>query len=161
MAVPALGLYFEREGWAPRRVANLLYAASAAEPLCTHVKDHRFSALSPCVPTLGSTAPASKIKGLAHRAARRVGRPIFPRKMMEIDSKIDAMSIEVGRAGHVEAPNAIEVGRSGPVEAPKSIKVDRSSPGRSSWHHRCKLEQACGCEAGYRCRTCDASSSIG
>ena len=61
---------------------------------------------------------------------------------MKIDSKIDAKSIEVGRSGNVEVTKSVEVGRSGPGELPKSIEVGRSSLGRSSWHHRCQLEQA-------------------
>ena len=111
-----------------------------------------FWALSLCVRTLRSTAPASKNEGLAYCSARRGGRTTCPRKTTKIDRKIDPKSSEVGRSGYVEAPKSIEVGRSwsveapksievgrsGSVEAPKSIEVGRSRPGRSSWH----VEQA-------------------
>ena len=94
----------------------------------------RFSALSPRLRTLQSTAPASKNEGSADRAARRVARTMLPRKTTKIECKIGPKSIEAGRSGYVEAPKSIEVGRSGSVEAPKSIEVGRSRPGRSSWH---------------------------
>ena len=86
----------------------------------------RFSALSLCVRTLRSTAPASKNEGLAYRSARRGGRTTCPRKTTKIDRKIDPKSIEVGRLGYVETPESIELARAGPVKAPKSIEAARS-----------------------------------
>ena len=112
------------------------YALLVREPSSGRFFDElgRFSALSPRLRTLQSTAPASKNEGSAHRAARRVARTILPRKTTKIECKIGPKSIEVGRSGYIEAPKSIEVGRSGSVEAPKSIEVGRSRPGRSSWH---------------------------
>ena len=49
----------------------------------------RFSALSLCVQTLRSTAPANKNEDSAHRAARRVAYTISPRKMTKIDPGIN------------------------------------------------------------------------
>ena len=102
----------------------------------------RFSALSLCVRTLRSTAPASKNEGPAHRAARRVAQTILPRKTTKIEPKIATKSIEVGRPGYVEAPKSIEVGRLWPDEAAKSSEVGRTRPVGSSWHDEQALSKA-------------------
>ena len=98
----------------------------------------RCLALSHNSKTLFRTAPASKNRGSAHRAARRLARTMQPRKTTKMDPKIvenhvklDAKSIEVGRLRYVEAPKSIEVGRSRPVEAPKSIEAAPIGPGGS------------------------------
>ena len=108
----------------------------------------RFSALSLCVRTLRSIAPASKNEGSAHRAARRVARTMSTRKAIKTYCKIAPKSIEVARSGYIEAPKSIGVGRSGSVEAPKAIEVGRSRPGttkqRSSWHARSPQNQIVG-----------------
>ena len=123
------------------------YAQLVREPLSGRFFDElgRFSALSPRLRTLQSTAPASKNEGSAHCAARRVARTMSPRKTTKIECKIGPKSIEVGRSGYIEAPKSIEVSRSGSVEAPKSIEVGRSRPGRSSWHDNWHVELARAC----------------
>ena len=90
-----------------------------------------FWALSLCVRTLRSTAPASKNEGLAYRSARRGGRTTCPRKTTKIDRKLDPKSIEMGHSGYVEAPKSIEVGRSG----------QSKRPSRSKWLDRARLRR--------------------
>ena len=107
-----------------------------------------FWALSLCVRTLRSTAPASKNEGLAYRSARRGGRTTCPRKTTKIDRKIDPKSIEVGHSGYVEAPKSIEVGRSGQSKRPSRSKwLDRARSRRprslvASSHWRATVELA-------------------
>ena len=55
----------------------------------------RCLALSRNSKTLFRTAPAGKNKGLAHRAARRLGRTMRPRKTSKIDPKIDPKSSRI------------------------------------------------------------------
>ena len=105
------------------------YAQLVREPSSGRFFDElgRFSALSPRLRTLQSTAPASKNEGSAHRAARRVARTMLPRKTTKIECKIGPKSIEVGHSGYVEAPKSIKVGRSGQSKRPSRSKwLDRA-----------------------------------